>query len=59
MNEDFKKFVDNYKAWKAENHKETGLSRKELSALSRIYKVQTKEKLSDNVTDEIIKNYFS
>lgn len=59
MNEDFKKFVDNYKAWKAENHKEIGLSRKELSALSRIYKAQTKEKLSGNVSDEVIKNYFS
>jgi len=59
MNEDFKKFVDNYKSWKAANHKEIGLSRKELSALSQIYKAQTKEKLSGNVSDEVIKNYFS
>ena len=59
MNEDFKKFVENYKAWKVANHKEIGLSRKELSALSQIYKAQNKEKLSGNVPDEVIKNYFS
>ena len=59
MNEDFKKFVDNYKAWKAENHKEMGLSRKEFLALSQIYEAKTKKKLSDNVSDEVIKNYFS
>lgn len=59
MNEDFKKFVDNYKSWKVANHKEIGLSRKELAALSQIYKAQTKEKSSGNISDEVIKNYFS
>lgn len=58
MDENFKKFVDNYKAWKFENHKETDVSRKEFLALSRLYK-EIKEKLSGNVPDDVIKNYFS
>jgi hypothetical protein len=59
MDENFKKFVDNYKAWKFENHKETDVSRKELLTLSRLYEKQIKEKLSGNVPDDVIKNYFS
>lgn len=59
MNKDFKKFVDNYKAWKFKNHKETSVSRKELLILSQLYEKQIKEKLSGNVPDDVIKNYFS
>ncbi len=59
MNENFKKFIDNYKAWKFENHKETNVSRKEFLILRRLYEEQTKEKLSGNVSDDVIKNYFS
>lgn len=58
MDENFKKFVDNYKVWKFENHKETDVSRKEFLTLSRLYK-EIKEKLSGNVPDDVIKNYFS
>lgn len=58
MDENFKKFVDNYKAWKFENYKEMNVSRKELLALSRLYE-ETKEKLSGNIPDDVIKNYFS
>ena len=55
MNEDFKKFVDSYKSWKVKKHKEMGLSEKELLTLSQLYEA----KLSGNIPDEIIKNYFS